>query len=152
MYVIDIVRRHTHPHNWFLNPPIVFLWLIDRFIFGHWWRCQTPKVHRIQLSADYMLLCWNQRRTLETISPEFYLRLVDSGFMERAHVVSGFQRKLETLHLPGVRTDSIGHHWTSAVIIRIYHKPRTPSGELHAYRLAGSSCTASSHIPLHAPW
>ena len=29
MYVIDIVRRHTHPHNWFMNPPIVFLWLID---------------------------------------------------------------------------------------------------------------------------
>ena len=127
MYVIDIVRRHTHPHNWFINPPVIFLWLVDRFIFGHWWRCQTPKVHRIQLSDDYMLLCWNQRRTLETVSPEFYLRLVDSGFMERAHVVSGFQRKLQTLQLPGVPTDSIGHHWTSAVIMRVYHKKRTPS-------------------------
>jgi hypothetical protein len=158
MYVIDIVRRHTHPHNWFINPPVVFLWLVDRFIFGHWWRCQTPKVHRIQLSDDYMLLCWNQRRTLETVSPEFYLRLVDSGFMERAHVVSGFQKKIGTLQLPGVPTDSIGHHWTSAVIMRVYHKKRTPSVPKadkvsHTHRIAHKAganplyvwCVAGAH-------
>ena len=127
MYLVDIVRRHTHPHNWFMNPPIVLLWLIDRFVLGHWWRCQTPKVHRLQLSDDYMLLCWNQRQTLDTISPEFYLRLVDSGALERAHVVSGFQRKIESFQLPGVPTDSIGHHWTSAAIVRVYHRSRAPS-------------------------
>ena len=142
MYVVDIVRRHTHPHNWFLNPPIVLLWLVDRFIFGHWWRCQTPKIFRLQLSPDYMLLCWNQRRILDTVSPEFFLRLVDSGWLERAHVVSGFQRKLALLALPGVPTDSIGHHWTSAAIVRVYHNPRSPvlpamDRVSHTHRMAG---------------
>ena len=114
----------------------------QRFITGHWWRCQSPKIYRISLSPDYMLLCWNQRQMLDTISPEYYLRLIDSELFERAHVVSGFQRKIGSLELPGVPTTSIGHHWTSAVIMRVYHSkrkfalPKTDKVS-HTHRIAG---------------
>jgi hypothetical protein len=47
--------------------------------------------------------------------------------LERAHVVSGFQRKIQSFQLPGVPADSIGHHWTSAAIVRVYQRTRAPS-------------------------
>ena len=87
----------------FLNTPVLMLWLVDRMVVGRWWRRQQPQVHRISLSADYMLLCWDQKIALpRAIAPELYFRLVDSGCMERAHVVTGFQKRLPGLALPGM--------------------------------------------------
>ena len=64
---------------------------------------------------------------LQTVGPKFFFRLLDSGFFERAHVVTGFERRIANVELPGVPTESIGHHFTSAAVIRVYHKKRAPS-------------------------
>ena len=126
MYVVDIIRRHTHPHNWFMNTPVFFLWLFDRAVLGNWWRRTQPQLTCMPLSDDYMLLAWNQARTSHTVGPRFFFRLLDSSWLERAHVVTGFERRLPNFTLPDVPATSIGHHFTSAAIVRVYHERRCP--------------------------
>jgi len=73
-----------------------------------------------------MLLCWNQACSSQTVGPKFYFRLLDSGWLERAHVVTGFEKRIKNFHLPDVPADSIGHHFTSGAIVRVYHDKRSP--------------------------
>ena len=61
LYFIDIVRRHSHPHNWFLNTPILAMWCVDKMLVGQYWRRRRPTIHRVSLSRDYMLICWEMR-------------------------------------------------------------------------------------------
>ena len=63
----------------------------------------------------------------QTIGPKFFFRLLDSSFIERAHVVTGFQKRVVNFSLPDVPADSIGHHFTSAAVIRVYHQQRSPT-------------------------
>lgn len=107
-YFVDIVRRHSHPHNWVLNLPVFGWWLLDN-IASVFFRTATPDVHRVTLSDDYMLLLWDQRsersklRTRmmqavkrsstaahtflsDVIGPKFFFRMRQSSCLERAHV------------------------------------------------------------------
>ena len=69
MYVVDIVRRHTHPHNWIMNTPVFGLWLIDRAIVGNLWRRTQPQIYCKTLSEDYMLISWCQASSLQARAP-----------------------------------------------------------------------------------
>lgn len=150
------------------------LWLVDRMVVGRWWRRQQPQVHRISLSADYMLLCWDQKIALpRAIAPELYFRLVDSGCMERAHVVTGFQKRLPGLALPGMpptaqaapgagrtsppaQSPGLQAGWSCAAVVRVYHTPRSPVVQRkdrisHTHRVAESNMKADgvNGAPLH---
>ena len=48
-YFVDILRRHSHPHNWVLNAP-VFLLLCADVVVGKFWRCREVIAHRLILS------------------------------------------------------------------------------------------------------
>ena len=51
MFFIDIVRRHTHPHCWYINFPVWLLWLCDK-VAAHLWRRERPDVTRLALSGQ----------------------------------------------------------------------------------------------------
>lgn len=118
LYFIDIVRRHTHPHSWILNTPFFVAWIVDSVI-GSYWRRSKPLMHRQHLSEDYMLLFSDERKTLETVGPKYYLRLVRSSLLERAHVFTAFENR-QGLNL------CEGKPWTTCLLIRVYHSKRTP--------------------------
>lgn len=116
LYFIDIVRRHTHPHSWILNTPFFVAWVIDLLV-GAYWRWHQPILKRVQLSTDYMLLFWNQQRTLDTVGPKYYLRLKNSSRLERAHVFTGFENRCE-LDL------AHGDQWSACLLVRVYRSKR----------------------------
>ena len=59
VYMIDIVRRHTHPHSWIFNLPVFVLYALDK-VWGTWWmgRCEPDIVSRTHLSHDYLVVTW----------------------------------------------------------------------------------------------
>lgn len=118
IYFIDIVRRHTHPHSWFLNTPFFFAWLADHAV-GVYWRRREAEVYRMRLSDDYMLLFWNQTVRSITVGPKYYLRLANSSLMEHAHVFTGFENR-RGLDI----TDD--QSWSVGLLVRIYHNRRRP--------------------------
>eukprot|EP00177_Eucheuma_denticulatum_P007325 GFKZ01013331.1.p1 GENE.GFKZ01013331.1~~GFKZ01013331.1.p1 ORF type:complete len:571 (-),score=55.47 GFKZ01013331.1:195-1907(-) len=118
IYFIDIVRRHTHPHSWFLNTPFFLAWLADNAV-GVYWRRREEKVYRMRLSDDYMLLFWNQSIQSNTVGPKYYLRLANSSLMEHAHVFTGFENRRDL-------DIADGNSWSACLLIRIYHNKRRP--------------------------
>ena len=150
MYVFDIIRRHSHPHNWFMNTPVFALWLLDRAVFGNWWRRTQPQLTCITLSNDYMLLAWNQACSSQTVGPRFFFRLRSASVLERSHVVTGFERRLPNFRLPDVPDGSIGAHFTSGAVVRVYHEKRCPvlssmDPISHTHRIQ----EAAEQFPLH---
>ena len=119
LYFIDIVRRHTHPHSWILNTPFFVGWILDSVI-AVFWRRSRPKVHRLNLSDDYIALFTNEKKTLNTVGPKYYIRLAKSSFLERAHVFTAFENRAN-LNLAD------GNPWTTCLIIRVYHSKRRPA-------------------------
>ena len=55
MYVIDICRRHSHPHCWVYNIPCFIAWIVD-LAWGHFYLHQRIPVKRIMISENYMFL------------------------------------------------------------------------------------------------
>lgn len=118
IYYIDIVRRHTHPHSWFLNTPFFIAWLVDNAV-GVCWRRQKPEIFRLQLSDDYILVFWNQMIRSNTVGPKYYLRLVQSSILEQAHTFTGFENR-RNLNL------AEGRLWSVCLLIRVYNNKRHP--------------------------
>lgn len=116
VYFLDIVRRHTHPHSWVLNTPFFIAWILD-VIIGYFWRLHWPEMHRIQLSKDYIILFWNQKTSLRTVGPKFFLRLNDSSLLERAHVFTGMENRKDVDIFEG-------KEWSSCLLVRVYHSKR----------------------------
>jgi hypothetical protein len=146
MYFVDIVRRHSHPHNWILNPPVFVWWLIDRCLISNYWRRSSPKIHRVSLSPDYMLLAWKQGRVLTTVGPKFFLKLANSSFLEKSHVFTCFQNHLN-IHSKGIPEDA---DWDTMAIVRVYHAKRsfplsTKDSVSHTHRMQA----AENPMPLH---
>ena len=120
MFFVDIVRRHSHPHNWVLNTPFFFAWLANK-AFEHYWRRHQPEVVRVKLSDDYMLLFWEQEIVSDTAGPKFYMRMRNAPWLEQAHVFTGFENRCN------LSAETAGRKWTSALIVRVYHKKRAVS-------------------------
>lgn len=119
LYFIDIVRRHTHPHSWILNTPFFLWWIFDLVLGFYWKRWQPAEVYRIQLSPDYMVLVWNQTHRSNQVGPKYYLKLIESSHLERAHVFTGFENRCN-LDLVD------GRPWSVGVLVRVYHSKRMP--------------------------
>jgi hypothetical protein len=131
LYFVDIVRRHSHPHSWVLNTPIFVIWLLDKLWSNSWRRCVSPRVHRVKLGEDYMVLYWKQptrRRkgaALQSrnpfVGPNFFLRLNDSSWLEGAHVFTTFENRLKVPIKKGKY-----FCWSVGTVIRVFRKKRMP--------------------------
>ena len=145
LFLIDIVRRHSHPHNWIINSPIFAWWLVDRCLISTYWRRASPTIHRVNLSDDYMLLVWKQGLTLTTVGPKYFLKLSRSGLLEKSHVFTCFHNH-RTGTGAGALSPSLNSslEWDSAAILRVYHNRRAPplgSTEVisHTHRIQAAS-------------
>jgi len=147
MYFIDIVRRHSHPHNWVLNGPVFLMWMADVYVGWHWKKGRSLAERQI-LSADYMVLNWSHTHTLDTAGPEFLLKLAFTSWSEWRHPFTGFMNRGKLACAPqqitepswqgqlfmvedgclvrnyerdttSENTDIVG--WTCGTVIRIYH-------------------------------
>ena len=127
MYFIDIIRRHSHPHSWFLNIPMFLLWLLDK-IAGFWYRQQTVNVRKIILSENCMLLLWKHKAGQSkeaTNSIGAIVRMSGFGFSDRgrslctlepSHPFTSFCRR--TMILQSISNTE----WDCAIIVRAYNK------------------------------
>lgn len=86
-------------------------------VIGYYWRRRDAPIARKVLSSDYMLLFWNQKRTLNTVGPNYYLRLKNSSKLERAHVFTAFENRLGLQFTDGIP-------WSTCLLIRVYNKNR----------------------------
>lgn len=118
IYFVDIVRRHTHPHSWVFNTPFFFLWIFDNIV-GYFWRKERPNVFRIQLSSDYMVLFWNQAKGSPGVGSKYFVRMIPSSLLERAHVFTAFENRM------GMDMAD-GNVWSIGLVIRVYRSPRRP--------------------------
>ena len=128
MYFIDIIRRHSHPHSWFLNIPMFLLWLLDNVV-GLWYRHQRVDVTKVDLDTNSILLHWKgnggqNKASLDSIGA--IVRL--NGFgdsarcrslctLEPSHPFTSFSRRNMTLKSVSNLAD-----WDHAVIVRAYNK------------------------------
>ena len=127
MYFIDIIRRHSHPHSWFLNIPMFVLWLLDK-IAGFWYRQQTVNVRKIILSENCMLLHWKYKAGQSKEATNSIGAIVRmSGFgcsdrgrslctLEPSHPFTSFCRR--TMILQSISNTE----WDCAIIVRAYNK------------------------------
>ena len=150
MYFVDIVRRHSHPHNWILNPPFFVWWLVDRCLISTYWRRASPKMHRVSLSPDYMLLVWKQGRMLTTVGPKFFLKLAHSDFLEKSHVFTCFQNHLNIPSEALYNNIPADTDWDSMAVVRVYHAKRSfplsaKDNISHTHRMQA----AERPMPLH---
>eukprot|EP01060_Flectonema_neradi_P040763 TRINITY_DN940_c1_g2_i1.p1 TRINITY_DN940_c1_g2~~TRINITY_DN940_c1_g2_i1.p1 ORF type:complete len:629 (+),score=72.09 TRINITY_DN940_c1_g2_i1:74-1888(+) len=85
-YCVDITRKKTHPHTWFLNIPLIIFWAIDR-AYG-WWKTMDVTVTIRRLDADYFLLEFQDVPRLastETIAPTISISLKDFNKVDCSH-------------------------------------------------------------------
>lgn len=95
VYFVDIVRRHSHPHSWILNTPVFALYIFDKHVFTYFYkRNKSPKMKRIRLGQDFMVLYWKSPHGLtDTIGPDYSMLLNDSSFFEQKHVFTCFENR-----------------------------------------------------------
>ena len=125
VYFVDIVRRHTHPHSWILNTPMFVLYLIDKIVFSNYWhRNETPEVHKVVLSKDFMVLYWKSPfGKTNTVGPDYALRLNDSPFLESKHTFTCFENRANT-ELGDIADE---FNWSVGVVIRVFRRDRIPA-------------------------
>ena len=148
MFVVDIIRRHSHPHNWVLNGPVFIFWCIDLYVGWHWKKSRSLAERQI-VSADYMILHWTSPNTLDTAGPEFLLKLAHTKWSEWRHPFTGFCNRGKLVAAPQAITEPgwDGHYfviengcllrnsdrntetsnddieeWTCGSVLRIYHQ------------------------------
>jgi hypothetical protein len=130
LYFVDIVRRHSHPHSWILNTPFFVLWIVDKVWQLYWRRGVSPKVHRLKLGDDYMVLFWNAPSLasasglFDTVGPDYALRLNDSSFLEGRHAFTAFQNRVG-LNLSSSNANP-DFKWSAGTVVRVFRKPRKP--------------------------
>jgi hypothetical protein len=78
-----------------------------------------------------MLLLWNCPRNdttaLETIGPEYALRLNQSSWLEGHHAFTAFENRLGLkLNFLGDADNAGDYTWTAGSVVRIYHEKRKP--------------------------
>jgi hypothetical protein len=133
LYFVDIVRRHSHPHSWVLNTPVFVIWLLDKVWSNYWRRCVSPRIHRVKLGEDYLVLYWKQPRRRRKgavlrcpdpfVGPAFSLRLNDSSWLEGAHAFTTFENRLD---MPIKNGEDGDFAWSIGTVIRVFRKKRMP--------------------------
>lgn len=123
IYFVDIVRRHTHPHSWVLNTPIFVIWILDKVWTHYWHRQQHAKVTRTKLGKDYMVLYWKHQFALDTVGPDYFLRLNDSSFSETSHVFTTFRNHDNNDFQP----QDAPLDWNVGVVVRVFRNRRKPA-------------------------
>lgn len=132
LYFVDIVRRHTHPHSWILSTPFFVAWLMDSAISFYWRKERVWTLSCTWLSDDYILLYWTKsplsyfKPQLNTAGPHYFLRLAESSVLERAHVFSAIENRL---NIPLTCEDNgdgtaVKQQWSVCLLIRVYNKRR----------------------------
>jgi hypothetical protein len=141
-YWVDIVRRHTHPHNWVLNIPPFAAWLVDRAALARWRHCPRAAAERLILSPDYMVLTWDQPQApLRTSGPEFLLKLADCP-AERRHPLTGFQRHAE-LGLLVLPPAAIAEPAWTGHVFHVSHGTLYPNAARRAHSATAAKCAAA---------
>eukprot|EP00578_Thalassiosira_sp_NH16_P020462 CAMPEP_0181094590 /NCGR_PEP_ID=MMETSP1071-20121207/10072_1 /TAXON_ID=35127 /ORGANISM="Thalassiosira sp., Strain NH16" /LENGTH=653 /DNA_ID=CAMNT_0023176925 /DNA_START=220 /DNA_END=2182 /DNA_ORIENTATION=+ len=127
VYFVDIVRRHSHPHSWILNTPVFVLYIIDKCIFGYYFRRnKSPEIRRVKLGKDFMILFWKSPFGFtDTIGPDYSLLLNNSSFLEEKHAFTCFENR-SGRRLINSEEDSDCDDWTVGVVIRVFRRPRVP--------------------------
>ena len=57
-FMIDMVRKNSHPLCWRFNLPLIFLYLIDRTFATFWYRVNKFRVRRIQKVSDSIFVLY----------------------------------------------------------------------------------------------
>jgi len=125
LYFVDIVRRHTHPHSWLLNTPVFLAWVADKIWSWYCNRVMSPKMHRVYLGEGYMVVYWNHKglsNISSIVSPDYFLRLKDSSFLESPHIFTSFQNHEQSTILK----DGKPFEWTVGLVIQVYRDARKP--------------------------
>ena len=127
VYFVDIVRRHAHPHSWILNTPVFVLYIIDKCIFGYYFRRnKSPEIRRVKLGKDFMVLFWKSPFGFtDTIGPDYSLLLNNSSFLEEKHAFTCFENR-SGRRLINSEEASDCDDWTVGVVIRVFRRPRVP--------------------------
>ena len=124
VYFVDIVRRHTHPHSWVLNTPMFVIYLIDKYLYGNYWRRnESPEMKKVIISDDFIVLYFlNEKGLTNTVGPDYAFRLKNSSPFEWKHVMTCFENR--TGNDLG---DEVADHWTVGVVIRVFRRNRIPA-------------------------
>jgi predicted ferric reductase len=122
IYFVDIVRRHSHPHSWVLNTPVFVIWCLDKVWSNCWHRQKHAEVTRSKIGKDYMVLYWKHQFAIDTVGPDYFLRLNDSSFLESTHVFTSFGNH-RNLQLEDAPNDD----WDVGVVIRVFYNRRKPA-------------------------
>ncbi len=140
MYLVDIARRHTHPHCWVFNIPCFIFWVAD-VIWGHFYRHQSTQMQRVSISPNYMLLYWqgNISGGRMSIADVFYIRTKCCHCRwERSHPFTCISRRnvalsdlrsFVDLYSNGARTFE-PTEWNRAFLVRTYDKRLSHTREM----------------------
>ena len=75
-----------------------------------------------------MVVYWNHKEASERdsiISPDYFLRLKDSSFLESAHIFTCFKNRMQNTQKI-ILQDGKPFEWTTGSVVRIFHEKRKP--------------------------
>lgn len=99
MFFIDLVRRHSHPHCWFINFPAALMLLIDKLWLAQILKHETLKMNVFHLSNDYCIFYWKTETLKQTgkkmleIAKIYNVRTHSASKFERQHPFTTFQNR-----------------------------------------------------------
>jgi hypothetical protein len=121
VYFIDIVRRHTHPHSWFVNTPFFLLYIVDRCVWSWGWRENANSCRRFRLGRNYMVVYFTHPHRIERmVGADFHMLLQDASIMEDAHVFTTFERQGK------LSFERDNFEWSVGAVIRVFCNKRRP--------------------------
>lgn len=118
VYFVDIVRRHTHPHSWFLNTPFFLMYVLDRI----WWLYslrQSPKnIKKFRIGTDYMVIYFDGQKSLSDIGPDYHILLKGTSCLEDPHPFTTFGKHID-IHFENEKFD-----WSIGTVVRVFRNKR----------------------------
>lgn len=146
MFAIDLLRMKSHPHSHVFNTPVVFIWLIDRFIGHYFYRVHKVSiVKKIDIDENYAVVLLKYPNTISQKCNigDKYLYSFETA-REYAHCFTTFQHfeipeisydrsscskhnirrrdnQLVNIPLDNYQSiDSISERWDTGIILRKY--------------------------------
>ena len=160
IYFVDIVRRHSHPHNWVLNTPIFAIWILDKVLCMAWRRIKAPNVIRHAISDDYMVLFWSTNDIDEafnevvSVGSNYYMKLYPSSWMESRHPFTAFKNR----SAGAITMKSSEHCFSNGAVIRTFDNDRKPrigghvESRSHTERMSTYSPSVCSSLSIWGPF
>ena len=159
IYFVDIVRRHSHPHNWVLNTPIFAIWILDKVLCMAWRRIKAPNVVRHVISDDYMVLFWSTNDIDEgfnevvSVGSNYYMKLYPSSWMESRHPFTAFKNRSSADLI--MKSE---HCFSNGAVIRTFDNDRKPrigghvESRSHTERMSTYSPSMYSSLSIWGPF